>query len=203
MDKLLQSDFIDYLKILDPNVKNIKIGYIRTDVIDDKHFDIQDLQPTIKQILGTGSVTYNNPLSKIIAIVDYEDFLNKQPASVIKALELRKPDFIVYNLGTKSFFILNELSQSKNPKNKQNDAILQLNDALKHFYRVTAIKTFIDSFSNKRCIFSNRNHPINSPDTIADPFEYIQGLLQPPIKLNFQPITKLGFELIETNVIDV
>ena len=81
MDKLLQSDLIYYLKILDPNVKNIQIGDFRTDVIDDNHFDIQDLQPTITQKLGTGSVTYNNPQSKIIAIVDYEDFLNSQSLS--------------------------------------------------------------------------------------------------------------------------
>ena len=203
MDKLLQSNFIGYLKTLNQNVKDIKIKDIRTDVIDDTHFDIQDLKPTIKQKLGTGSVTYNNHNRKLIAIVDYENFLNKQSASVIKSLKLRKPDFIVCDLGTYSFFILNELSQSTNPKNKQNDAKLQLNDALKHFYRVTAIKTFIDSFPDKRCVFSNRNHPINSPDTIADSFGYIQKLLQPPIKLNFQPITKLGFELIETNVVDV
>ena len=203
MDKLLQSDFINYLKTLNQNVKGIGIKDIRTDVIDDTHFDIQDLKPTIKQELGTGSVTYNNLNKKLIAVIDYEDFLNKQPASVIKALGLKKPDFIVYDLGTGSFFILNELSQSVNPKNKQNDAKLQLSDALKHFYRVDAIKAFIESFSDRRCVFSNRNHPINSPDTIAEPFGYIQELLLPPIKLDFQPITKLGFELIEVNVIDV
>jgi hypothetical protein len=211
MDKLLQSDFIAYLKALNPNVKDIEIKNVRTDVIDDTKFDIQDLKSTIKQALGTGSVTYNNPQNKLIAIVDYEDFLNKQPQQptypsnkdVIKTLGLKKPDFIVYDLGINSFFILNELSQSGNPSSKQKDAMQQLHNALMHFHKVTTIKTFIKSFPDRRCVFSNRNHPINSPDTIADPFEYIQKLLQPPIKLKFQPITKLGFELVETNVIDI
>ena len=212
MNKLLQSDFIGYLKSLNPNVRDVDIKDVRIEVITDTHFDIQDLKPTIKQKLGTGSAIYNNPNNKRIAIIDYEDFLNKQPQQpaypssqdIIKALELKKPDFIVYDLGTNSFFILNELSQSGNSNNKRNDAKLQLYDALKHFYKVTTIKTFIKSFPDKRCVFSNRN-PVNSPDDIADSFEFIRKSLQlnPPEKLNFQPITKLGFELIETNIIDV
>jgi hypothetical protein len=136
MDKLLQSKFIVYLQELNPNVRNVAISEIRTDVTYESNFDIQDLRPTIIQTLGTGSVTYNNPHNQVIAIIDYEDFINKQPhqpecssnEDVIKALELRKPDFIVYDLETNSFFVLNELSQSTNPANKRNDAKLQLND---------------------------------------------------------------------------
>ena len=200
MDNLLRSDFINYLKTLNRYV--IDVDIIRREETSDTHFDIQDLQETIIQEIGAGSATYNNRNNKQISIIDYEVFLNQQSNDVIKALELKKPDFIVYDSGANSFFILNELSRG-NPNNKRNDAKLQLNDALKHFYKVATIKTFINSFPDKRCVFSNRSEPINSPDAIADPFGYIQELLQPPIRLNFKPITKLGFELIETDVIDI
>lgn len=151
------------MKKLNSNTTSIGIHEIRSDVISDTNFDIQDLKPAIKQSLGTGSVTYNNPDRKIIAIIDYEDFLNRQPQQpkypstmdVIKALGLKKPDFILYDLGTQSFFILNELSQSKNPRSKRKEAMIQLHNALKHFFKVPAITSFIANFTDKKCIFSN------------------------------------------------
>ena len=42
-----------------------------------------------------------------------------------------------------------------------------------------------------------------TPENIADAFELIKVYLPEPITLNFQPITKWGFELIETSIIDV
>jgi hypothetical protein len=211
MDRLLQSDFIAYLKRLDLRINYVGIDEIRSEVINDIDFDIKDKESTIKQPLGAGSVTYKNPNKKIIAVIDYEDFLNKQPQQpaysssedVIKALKLKKLDFIVYDLGTNTFFILNELSQSENQKNKQSDALLQLHNALLYFYRVDTIKAFIDSFADRRCVFSNRYFPMDSPDSMADAFEEINKLLSSPIKPKFQPITKLGFDLVETNIINV
>ncbi|GHT34282.1 hypothetical protein AGMMS49574_21460 [Bacteroidia bacterium] len=172
-------------------------------MIDDTNFDIQDKKATIKQPLGTGSATYNNPNNKIIVVVDYEHFLNQQPNDVIKALDLKKCDFIVYSLDGNSFFILNELSLSSSSKNKINDARKQLHNALLHLSNTTAIKSFIDSFVDKKCVFSNKTKTIETPEDIAGSFDIIKSYLSEPIVHGFQPIEKLNFKLIETAIIDV
>jgi methyltransferase-like protein len=172
-------------------------------VIDDTNFDIQDKKLTIKQSLGTGSGTYNNPNNKIIAVIDYEHFLNQQPNDVIKALGLKKCDFIVYHLDGNTFFILNELSLSSSSKNKINDARKQLHNALLHLSRTHSIKSFIDSFVEKLCVFSNKTKTIETPEDIAGAFDIIRSYLPEPIVHSFQPIEKLNFKLVETAIIDV
>jgi hypothetical protein len=205
MDELLQKDYIAYLNSLRPLVAQcnaIKISAVRSDVIDDVQFDIKDKESTIKQPLGTGSVTYNNPDNKIIAIIDYEYFLNQQPNNVIKALDLKKCDFIVYHLEGNTFFILNELSLSSSSKNKINDARKQLHNAVFNLSNAPTIKSFINNFTSKLCVFSNKTHLIETPDNIANAFNLIRTYLPQPIKHSYQPITKLGFELVETAIID-
>jgi len=206
MDNLLQRDYIEYLNSLRPHVvqcTNVSISCLKSDVIDDTNFDIQDKKPAIKQLLGTGSATYNNPNNKIIAIIDYEHFLNQQPDDVIKALGLKKCDFIVYHLEGNTFFVLNELSLSSSSKNKVNDARKQLHNALLHLSNTTSIKFFIDSFVEKLCVFSNKTKTIETPEDIAGAFDIIRSYLPEPIVHSFQPIEKLNFKLIETAIIDV
>ncbi len=206
MDDLLRVSFINHLNTLRPHVAtctNVGIKEIKSDVIDDTHFDLKDKEIEIKQPLGTGSVTYNNPTNKIIAVIDYERFLNIQSNDLIKKLSLKKCDFIIYHLDGDSFFILNELSQSASESSKRKDAINQLWNAVMHFRRTPDINTFIDKFSTKLCVFSNRSNPITTPNGIADAFGYIQTLLPTPNKMNFSPITNAGFELSSTSIIDV
>jgi len=72
------------------------------------------------------------------------------------SLELKKPDFIVFNILTKScFIIINEFSQG-NPNNKRTTAIQQMHNAALHFDKVPAIKLFIGQFATKSCVFSCR-----------------------------------------------
>lgn len=206
MDNLLQRDYIEYLNSLRPHVvqcTNVSISCLKSDVIEDTNFDIQDKKPAIKQSLGTGSASYNNPDNKIIAVIDYEYFLNQQPDDVIKALGLKKCDFIIYHLEGNTFFILNELSLSSSSKNKINDARKQLHNALLHLSNTISIKFFIDNFAEKLCIFSNKIKTIETPEDIAGAFDIIRNYLPEPIVHGFQPIEKLNFKLIETAIIDV
>lgn len=213
MDKLLQTDFIAYLDTLKPQVikcSRIPIKDIKTDVVDDERFDIQDKKQTIKQPVGTGSVTYINPDKKIIAIIDYEQFLDLQPHQpdcksqddVVKRLELKKPDFIVYDLEEKSFFLLNELSQSSKANSKRADAINQLRNAIQYFSKVPEIKKFIDGFNNKWCIFSNRAKNITMPD-FANTFNEPDKFFPEPDIIPNKQINSLNFQLIETTVVNV
>ena len=206
MDNLLIGKFVDYInskRSIYPPCPGIAIFSFRTDVIDDSVFDIDDKKLSIKQLSGTGSATYNNPDNKIIAYVDYENFLDQISPDLIKKVSLKKCDFIVYDLGSNTFFILNELSKSKNSKDKRSDAMLQLSNAVSHLMNVSEIKAFINTFPDKRCVFSNRTSPISTPDNIADAFGLIKNYLPEPIILDFQPITRFGFQLIETSAIEV
>jgi len=195
---LLATDFIAYLRNKNPAVVFVDAKNVRVEVIRDTKFDIQDRRPEIKQPAGTGSATYNNPQSKEITVIDYEDFLKAQSDEVIKKLDVKKPDFIVFDAPTKSCFIINELSQG-NPKNKRTTTIQQMHNAILHFDRVSGIKLFIGQFATKSCVFSCRRKAI----TTADAFMTIDNYLPKPIELRFQPIQKLGYMLIETTEINM
>jgi hypothetical protein len=204
MDDLLNMHYTSYINSCKPHIppcSSIGVKNIKSDVIDDAHFDIQDLKPTIKQRLGTGSATYENANNKIIAFINYEDFLNQLPAANVKGM--KKPDFIAYDLENQTFFIVNELSQSSNPANKLRDARQQLHDAIFNFLQVIEIKEFIEKHDIKLCVFSNKSKTIKTPDDIAEAFNLIQSYLDEPIRHKFQPITKLGFEFIETAIVTV
>lgn len=174
---------------------------LKTEVTSDMYFDIMDKLATICQPIGKGSATYNNTQSKEITFIDYEDFINQLPLELQKGI--KRCDFIAYDTNSLSFFILNELSQSSTSKGKMNDARQQLHNTAFNLCEAIDVKRFIDTFEVKKCVFSNKNRLISTPNNIADAFSKIQDYLPDPIKLNYHPITKLGFELIETAIIEV
>lgn len=204
MDNLLDTHYTTYINSCKPHIPScspVGVKNIKSDVIDDSHFDIQDLKPTIKQRLGSGSATYENTSRKIIAFIDYENFLNHFPVNNVKGF--KKPDFIAYDMGNQTFFLINELSQSSNSANKLNDARQQMHNAIFNFYKVNEIRNFIGKHQVKLCVFSNKSKIIKTPDDIAEAFNLIQNYLGDPICHKYQPITKLGFEFIETAIITV
>ncbi|OAV65313.1 hypothetical protein Barb4_03458 [Bacteroidales bacterium Barb4] len=104
MVSLLNTKYVAYINARRPHVSPcIDVSNIKFEIIDDDYFDIQDLKPTIKQPLGAGSATYKNPTNKIIVFIDYENFLKQIPEDLTK--ELKRCDFIAYDLGGKSFFL--------------------------------------------------------------------------------------------------
>lgn len=201
MKTLLEDQFIEYLNSkkahlipIDKNSINV-----RTEIVSDINFDIMDKQPTIKVDIGTGSATYNNPSSITIVFIDYENLINQLPEDHQKGI--KRPDFICYEDGRNSFFIINELSQSSNSNNKINEARQQLHSALLHLSRCSETKSFMDNFERKECVFSNKTKLIETPDNIADSFALIQDYLPEPIEHDYHPIKQLGFKFIETAVI--
>lgn len=205
MDDLLNNQFIDYINNIyrphEPACSAIGVKSLKTDVVNDSFFDIVDKQPKIKQPIGQGSATYNNKENKIIAFIDYEDFLNKLPANNTK--DLKKCDFIAYDLDTNSFFLLNELSQSNDAKNKFSDARKQLHNAIFNFSKTPDIQSLIFTFERRLCIFSNKTSIIATPENMADAFDAVKKYLPEPIVHDFQPITKLNFKFIETAIVDI
>jgi hypothetical protein len=204
MIELLKKQFIDYLN----NKKAVSITFdeksinVRTELISLTHFDIIDKKASICQPIGEGSATYRNLERKTITFIDFEDFINQLPEDLNK--EVKRCDFIAYDHLTKTVFILNELSLSASVSNKRSKALQQLHRAAFSFNEVLTINAFINTFNAKKCIFSNKHKLIpNTPNDIANAFSQIQSYLPEPIHLNYQPITKLGYELIETAIIEV
>jgi len=204
MIHLLKNQFISYLigsKAHLPNFENDKLT-VKEESISEIHFDIMDKADSICQPINSGSATYYNPESKYIQFIDFEDFVNQLPVDLSK--DIKRCDFIAYDKNGTTFFLLNELSQSTTSKNKLNDARQQLHKAAFIFSSINEIKTFMDKFQSKKCIFSNKSRLLSStPEHVADAFSEIQNYLPEPIIHNFQPITKLGFELIETAIVEV
>lgn len=202
MINLLKEQYISYLNGKKSHLPSFDGATLtlKAEVTSEVYFDIMDKQATICQPIGTGSATYNNIDTKEITFIDYEDFINQLPPDLQKGI--KRCDFIAYDTN-RSFFILNELSQSSTSKGKMNDARQQLHNTAFNLCETPDVKQFIDAFSMKRCVFSNKNRLISTPNNIADAFSMIQDYLPYPIKLNYQPITKLGFELIETAIVEV
>jgi hypothetical protein len=204
MTSLLLSEYINYLYSQRPLASpcNMDSLCIKAEITSDEYFDIMDKLPAICQPLGTGSATYHNLDGKTIQFVDFEDFVNKLPADLVKGI--KRCDFIAYDTLYPTFFLLNELSQSTSSGNKLNDARQQLHSASFSFSQIPHISRFINTFEKKQCIFSNKQKLISiTPSHIADAFSEIQNYLPEPIRHKFQPITKLGFELIETAIVEV
>ena len=203
MISLLKNQFVNYLNSRKPHLPpfNGSCLNVRSESISDPCFDIMDKKETIAQPIGKGSATYNNPNGIVITFIDFEGFINQLPPDLQK--DLKRCDFLAYDLEGLLFFILNELSLSSSAKNKLSDAIKQLHQVVFYFYETSEIKDFISKYRRKQCIFSNKHELIQTPDGVADAFNLIQGYLHEPIFHKYQPIEKLGFELIETAVINV
>ncbi|WP_165045290.1 hypothetical protein [Dysgonomonas sp. ZJ709] len=204
MDNILISNYINYINSLSPHIIpciGVNVQDIRSDVINDIQFEIKDLEQTIQQPIGMGIAIYDNPHSKIMAFIDYESFITLVDPTRDHPLTkgLKKCDFIVYDMENYSVFLLNELSNSSNPSNKRPDAKLQLHSAALHLSRCPETKIFIDQFQEKKCVFSNKIQPISSPHGIADAFNIPMNYLSSSIPLKFQPLTKLGFQAMETS----
>ncbi len=162
-------------------------------------FDIFDKKPIIIHPVGKGGASYYNVAHREIYVWDYENFVNNLDTVLQKGQ--RRPDFIVADSGSK-IFIINELSTG-NPKSKKSDALLQMNH-LVQLLQKTSVWKQISAIADRQCIFSCRQSFASTPVVkgdkgIADSFATILSLLPPAQPLNFQPITKAGFRLYQSD----
>ena len=206
MKHILKDQYIDYLVGLKANahpdlsVDKNKLA-VRVESTSDSHFDIIDKMPSILVAMGQGSATYQNSTNKRVEIIDYENLIDQLPLECSK--DIKRPDFILHQIDGTGFFIINELSQSTDVRNKRSKARAQLADALKHLLAVPETQAFINKFERKICIFSNKDRLIDVPNDSVRAFNAIKEYLPDPIAINFQPITKAGFEAWETASFDI
>ena len=200
LETLLVTDLVQYF---DPkNYKGFRGITAPTECTNNKKFDLMDKKTPFIVNYNNGSVTYNNPLEKTIHVTNYEEFVNSLPKNLQKGK--KRCDFLVYQENERSFFILNELSQSRNIDSKESDALYQLQNTLDNLCKVNSIKTIIDSCFQKLCIFSNRIQPVSAPLGMTDGFNNtFETRVQQAVPFEYDDINKYGFEYYRSNLIDI
>lgn len=206
MKDILANSFVEYLNGRRQHIAGFTAAQVPSPVpyeaTSSESFDLLDKAEPFVIGIGCGSVTYHNPQQRNIIAVNYEEFLNRLPSEVTK--DMKRPDFIVYDMdnGKGDYFIINELSQGK-PASKRNDAKLQMHSALKYFSADKETWKFISRRKARLCVFSCRTQFPQTPDGIADAFGINSKKLPKKVAIKFQPITKVGFEAFESDVIHI
>ena len=207
---LLVSDYVDYLIKRKHSAASVDRCVIvpRTDQTRAVKFDIIDDKNKISPIISSnGHVTYKNSKEHSIVVVDYEDFLNKLYEQLRLQSEerilsgIKRCDYIVYDDSNREKIVFNELSTGS-PNSKRQEAVHQLHSILFLLSQVPIIKIFIHSFAQKQCVFSCRPIPI-TPNGVADAFNLFNSEISHPIPIGDARIRTLGFELFETDQIDI
>ena len=201
LENLLVTDLVAHF---DPeNCKNFRGIKAPTERTRKVSFDLKDKE--IPFIVGEneGSVTYKNFLSKEVYVTNYEEFVNSLPKNV--QVGKKRCDFLVYQEDGSLFFILNELSQSRNIDAKESDALYQLQATLECLSDVASIKFKMDSCKYRLCIFSNRVKTIDSPLGMANAFNeaYMTIKQREAVPFEFEGINKLGFKYFRANLIEL
>ncbi|MCK9170858.1 MAG: hypothetical protein M0P01_10630 [Treponema sp.] len=164
-----------------------------TETTAEEAFDLLDKKNHIVQQPGEGGVTYHNPDKENITVTDYEKFVNSLPKSWQTGV--KRCDFLIYRKDENTFFVCNELSQSRNINSKESDALYQLEQTLKTLTGCPRIKDSLDQCNMKICLFSNRIPPIHSPQQMADAFDVRRYLNLPKAAeaTPYEPFEKYGF----------
>ena len=184
------------------NYKNFKGVKAPTESSDSVSFDLLDKVIPFIVEEGTGSVTYKNPQKKKIYVTNYEEFINSIPKNL--QIGKKRCDFIVYQEDDNLFFILNELSQSRNIDSKESDALYQLQNSLQNLTSVSSIKSKINSCAQKLCIFSNIVKRIDSPLGMANGFnETFMTMQQYAVPFDYDGINGFGFVYYRANFVEI
>lgn len=205
--RILYETYLDHLfleKGVNPLNSKSEKHIPPTEVTNENEFDLKDKSDFMIQSKGLGSVTYINKFGKTVGVTDYEKLINSLPDSIQKGL--KRCDCIVYSLDKKEFFILNELSKSKNEFDKESHAIHQLSESLSKMLSCDDLKNEIGVYQQKICVFSNRYIQIDSPDKMADSFGAIFNLIndvKSVQKENIPEISELGFEYYKSSIIEL
>lgn len=195
MDSLLKNDFTSFHQL------PISILSIRQDT-NFPYFELEDVN-TILTLLTTkdsGTAKYSNPNNLEITIIDYDTFLTSLSHRFTQGKS--RCDAIVYTQN-KSYFLLNELKNRKIVNENAfedvlSGAISQMLKTLKLIKTVPSINSFINSFTEKRCCYCNKQS--NNPSAIIDApnaFNRLNILVPDGIEMKHNEINALGFQLFQ------
>ena len=195
MDSLLKNDFTSFHQL------PISILNIRQDT-NLPYFELEDVNTvlTLFSIKDCGTAKYANPNNLEITIIDYDTFITSLSHRFKQGKS--RCDAIVYTQN-KSCFFLNELKNriivNENAfEEVLSKAISQMLKTLRLLKTVQSIDTFINTFTEKRCCYSNKQS--NNPSQIIDApnaFNRLNNLAPDGIKMEHSEINALGFQLFQ------
>nr|WP_315199209.1 hypothetical protein [uncultured Flavobacterium sp.] len=195
MDSLLKNDFTSFYQL------PISVLNIRQDT-HLPYFELEDVDTvlTLFSIKDSGTAKYNNPNNLEITIIDYDTFLTSLSHNFKQGKS--RCDAIVYTQN-KSYFLLNELKNRKIvDENAFEDvlsgAISQMLKTLTLIKSVPSIDNFINSFTQKRCCYCNKQSNNPSPSIDAPhAFNRLNNLVPDGIEMEHNEINTLGFQLFQ------
>jgi hypothetical protein len=196
METLLQNDFIEHYSLQPYYIS------INSQQVSSLSFAIADMNPGLKIFEPSSSApkdkgiaAYLNPNRLIVAIINYEKFIDDLPRDFQCGKE--RCDAIVYTKDN-SNFILNELKNKKSKRNAIRRARKQLSQSLKTLIDVPAIKEFVKNFNIKRCCYFNTMPlPQVQPIKAIQAFNRINNLSTNGFQKKDTDIESLGFEFWE------
>lgn len=144
---------------------------VRSEKTKEPQFDLNDGHDAIVVKYREGNVSFAHSTGSEIEVVDYEYYLNGLSGTKFENGRLRC-DFMLYDLGSKNFFVLNEQTSTKDgtanlekpiigkdgnvryPGGKYEKAENQLLETLKTLTAVPAISHYMSTFQRKICLMS-------------------------------------------------
>ncbi len=196
MDSLLKNDFTSFHQL------PISTLNIRQDTIL-PYFELEDFNTVLmlSDIRNSGTAKYANPNNLNVTIIDYDTFLTSLSHRFVQGKS--RCDAIVYTQN-KSYFLLNELKNriivNENAiEEVLSGAISQMLKTLKLIKTVPSINSFINSFTEKRCCYCNKQS--NNPSVMIDApnaFNRLNNLLPNGIEMIHVEINTLGFKLFQS-----
>lgn len=200
MDNLLKNDFNTHYGLHAPS------GDIVRKETSALYFELADDENLIYLKSDEGCAKYNNTGEFSIEVINYETFIKSLPPDFQQNRE--NCDLIVFSDKSK-YFLLNELTNTNskyvdsyinnkgNQPGKRAKAIQQLSSSLSDLVSVETIKSFVDSFIDKRCCFFNKqpNTPLSLIAVSA--FNRLNEISKDGYKMTNESIESLGFSLYE------
>lgn len=195
MDSLLKNDFTSFHQL------PISVLNIRKDT-HLPYFELEDVETvlTLFSIKDSGTAKYANPNNLVVTIIDYDTFLTNLSHRFKQGKS--RCDAIVYTQN-KSYFLLNELKNRKIVDENAfeevlSKAISQMLKTLTLLKTVPSIDAFINTFTAKKCCYSNKQS--NNPSPIIDApnaFNRLNNLVPDGIEMEHSQINALGFQLFQ------
>lgn len=195
MDSLLKNDFTVFHKL---PISNLNI----CQNTNSSYFELEDVDTvlTLSNTKDSGTAKYSNPNNLDMAIIDFDSFLTSLSHKFRQGKS--RCDAIVYSQN-KSYFFLNELKNRKIEDENAFSEVLSkaISQMLKTLYlinTVPSIITFIESFTEKRCCYCNKQSNYPSPiinATIA--FNRLNNFMPDGIELEHLEMNVLGFKLFQ------
>ncbi|MBD5326420.1 MAG: hypothetical protein HDS04_07070 [Bacteroides sp.] len=215
---LLQNDVVDAINAQ----RSGKLEYafpnqavVPFEDINDTTFDIIDVKGiggSAKRPTGNGDATYINRsginMSGLtLRFIRYEEYLNQfRIAEGDWAQGMSRPDFIVYTpeeSGDHSYFIVHELSTG-HIGSKRHKAVTQILNTLRFFFTIPSVKEYIAGFANRVGYISAKGCiELQTPLDMGAAFMMPYQILPDPVPVANQSIARMGFQLFETNVINL